>query len=159
MFRIFLFLAAVFCSLSTQASDEGKTTVPKKGDKILTDVTYACLSDSAAGLNWDGSHWQSANFKPYEKFLMTVTEIHSKSLNKTFIHFVLKGEAIDEHCGAEMDEASAFFEGTKQCLQKGMAVYFMPANGRGALSYMLGAISIGASRSSLAVMPFTCEKF
>jgi len=143
-----------------QAAGAGKTA-PKlqKNDKILSDVTYACLGNSAAGLNWDGSQWQATRFQPYEKFLMTVTEIQSKSLNKKFILFVLKGDAVQKDCEAELDEAKAFVEGAQQCLQNGMTVYFVPANGRGGVSYLLGSSSTVGSRDSLSVMPFTCERF
>ncbi len=148
IFAITAFLS--FCGSSAQAAE----------DKVVYEKTYACISDIAAtGLNWNGNQWEPKRFRHFDKFILNVTVIEYISISKEkkkVLHFNLKGDGNEEHCGMEKQFD---LTGLQACIQNGMSVIFSEESGRGGVSYLLGAVSKEKARDALVVMPFTCQKF
>ena len=130
-------------------------------DSIVSDKTFACMSlTPPTGFIWNGNSWEARRFKGYEKFLMNITVIETDAIGSTqkkqYLHFNLKGDNEDMHCGTEKQFD---ITGSLSCMKLGFSILYSEETGKGGISFLLGATLSDSKRDGLSVMPFTCQKF
>jgi len=130
----------------------------KEQDKVIRHLHYLCLNTIAAGLNWTGGKWVAGTFPAFGEFQLEIEideVVFSEGSKHQFIHFTRDGDSGHSHCGAEMVPS---LDPGWTCTQIGETIVFSEEGSRGGISYLLGSESDAASRDSLVVAPFTCQK-
>jgi hypothetical protein len=135
-------LVIIACGVTTGASALAKTV-------LAADQTWTCSYEAAAGLKWDGSRWQTADFPSARTFTLIV---RNAGLTADSAALPLSSSGRFVQCPSDKLAVLSCFD------PSGGWLVFDPKTGHGGVSKIYTAIKDPPNRgSTLSVAPFSCS--
>ncbi len=152
---------AAVLTLCLLVGELGLAATPGVVDRTISDDRYICLNSIASGLEWANGQWVLSGYTPLGQFQLQVTVLErtiGKDSKQTLRKFAWNADFGSSTCVSESNVWLEAVYGEVSCVVSGHTILFSERELRGGISSLLGATSVGATRDSLVVRPFTCQK-
>ena len=156
-----LFVSSVMAATPSPLSASQATIEQEKRQEVKVLADKTCVSRTSSGLNWQNGQWVPTTYTPLGEFFLRVYIVDTFLGKDTFptfssLNFERISDAEKEHCGTQWNSMWGSLNGIS-CTISGQTIIYNLKTERGAISSLLGAISVESSRDSLAVSPFVCH--
>lgn len=117
---------------------------------VAQQITYACQSIEAAGLNWEKGAWKATRLKLNKPFFLTAV---NGSLTLESVSKVLQSPTLFVLC-----HPKELFNNQTCTDERGGFLFFNHENELGGVAQLLGSVLEGTRRDTMYVEAFTCTK-
>jgi hypothetical protein len=157
LFSFLIGLTQSIAVLAAPPEDNANTT-----SKIRVIAEKSCTSKMAGGLEWSEGRWTVRGYRPDGEFFLRVYVVDTfvgKSTSipmSTTLHFERISDARKTHCGTHYNWVIPSSE-PLSCTRYGETIIYDVKSERGAVSALLGSVSLEEKKDSLFVEPFVCR--